>query len=747
MNHRAVLASILVGLAGACAGLLTGCQNASTMPAIVPPPPPSMPAPAPPPPPPPAITVTISPANVSVQVGLSVQFSAQVQNDPSSQGVTWSVCGSCTLNSICGPSCGTISSTGKYTAPPSLTDSGDAEDDVEVVASSVADPSKQASVTVMIAPAPTGISISPTQATVQLNKSQQFLAGGVPEGTVPAVTWAVSGTGCAGPSCGVIDSSGNYTSPPVAPNPPTVTVSATSVADSSVVSSATVTLGTNANNSKLAGPYAFLIYDNSPLEAIDTGGSNLIAGSFTADGNGNITGGVFDGTFTVFYITLWCGCSDAPITGGTYSIGPDNRGAVTLILGVSGTRYSLSFAVALDAFNSGIAGRGMVGAGISSGVGEVQEVGGTIARQDPTAFTNDAIAGDYAFILKSLVNQGFPYFGFNSFYTEKAVGRFTAGNGSLSAGQTDVLTFNQNQALPATPSTASFVGSFNVDARGRGTATMQFNGAGSPFSYFAFYVISSNELLFLETDGFPNSIYGTGTLLTGIALRQSGGPFTADSLQGAAVIYSGSAVTDDADFVYPPDAFEQTLGVHLAAFDGSGNLNGTSDFLDQNGVLTPTPFVGTYSVDAAGLGRGTLNLSGPQFPAGFSMAFYLVAPGEGFVLGLGTLESQTGGPFDNSSISGNYALERYDNFVSASGVVAADGVGDLSGTADGVDGNGAGMGATFTGIYSVSANGRGTVTTTPASGSPTNWILYIISPSKILLRTPVPFGIRATLAK
>ncbi len=732
MNHRAALPSILVALAGACAGLLTGCQSASPMPVS-----PSLP--------PPVISVTISPGSVSVQVGLSVQFTAQVQNDPSNRGVTWSVCGNCTFNSICGPGCGTINSTGKYTAPPALADSSDNEEAVEVVASSVADPSKQASVTVAITPAPTGISVSPTQATVQLNKSQQFLAGGVPEGTVPAVIWAVSGTGCGGPSCGVIDSSGNYTAPPVAPNPPTITVSATSVADSSVMSSAVVTLGANANNSKLAGPYAFLIFATA-LGDIDTGDVNLIAGSFTADGNGNITGGVFDGTFTVFFSTLGCGCSDAPIVGGTYSIGPDNRGAVTLILEVPGSSYSLSFAVALDAFNSGIAGRGMVGAGISSGIGEVQNVGGTIARQDATAFTNDAIAGDYAFMLKSPADQGFPYFGPNIFHTEKAVGRFTAGNGSLSAGQADILTFNQNQALPATPSTASFVGSYNVDSQGRGTATMQFNGAGAPFSNFAFFVISSNELLFLETDGFPNSLLGTGTLLTGLALRQTGGPFTTDSLQGAAVIYSGSAVTDDADFVFPPDT-EETLGVHLAAFDGSGNLNGTSDFLDQNGVLTPTPFLGTYSVDGVGLGRGTLNLSGPQFPAGFSTAFYLVAPGQGFVLGLGTLEPQTGGPFDNSSISGNYALERYDSSVSASGVVAADGVGDLSGTADGVDGNGAGMGATFTGIYSVSANGRGTITTTPASGSPTDWILYIISPSKILLRTPVPFGTRATLAK
>ena len=68
------------------------------------------------------------------------------------------------------------------------------------------------------------------------------------------------------------------------------------------------------------------------------------------------------------------------------------------------------------------------------------------------------------------------------------------------------------------------------------------------------------------------------------------------------------------------------------------------------------------------------------------------------------------------------------------GLLASDAAGNITGTVDSVDGNGAGMGATFTGSYSMGNNGRSTLTTTSDSGTKFNWILYIVSTSKVILR-------------
>jgi hypothetical protein len=65
------------------------------------------------------------------------------------------------------------------------------------------------------------------------------------------------------------------------------------------------------------------------------------------------------------------------------------------------------------------------------------------------------------------------------------------------------------------------------------------------------------------------------------------------------------------------------------------------------------------------------------------------------------------------------------------GVLAADGVGKLSGALTTKDGT-----QTFTGTYSVAASGRTTLSITPTSGSPSALVFYFVSPSKA-------FGVQA----
>jgi hypothetical protein len=65
-------------------------------------------------------------------------------------------------------------------------------------------------------------------------------------------------------------------------------------------------------------------------------------------------------------------------------------------------------------------------------------------------------------------------------------------------------------------------------------------------------------------------------------------------------------------------------------------------------------------------------------------------------------------------------------FSPASGVMSATGSGSLLGTSDCI----CGSDSHFSGSYSVDGNGRAMMTITPTSGSPSNWVFYLVSPSK-----------------
>jgi hypothetical protein len=93
---------------------------------------------------PPAVSVTVSPKTATVLLGGSKQFTAVVANSDSSD-VTWTL----SSTSCTGAACGTIDSTGLYTAPASLpvanvrtANVASTSIDITVTAASVADPTK-----------------------------------------------------------------------------------------------------------------------------------------------------------------------------------------------------------------------------------------------------------------------------------------------------------------------------------------------------------------------------------------------------------------------------------------------------------------------------------------------------------------------------------------------------------------------------------------------------------------------------
>ena len=132
------------------------------------------------------------------------------------------------------------------------------------------------------------------------------------------------------------------------------------------------------SDATLSGQYAFSM---SGTEDCSGQGSFFTrAGSFTADGKGRITTGLED--------TNTCtGVDTLDFTGGSYSIGDDGRGSLSLINSRT-TTYSIALAT------------GTQGAIIQTDVGATAN--GTFQRQTTSAFSNAAIQGGYVFDVKGV---------------------------------------------------------------------------------------------------------------------------------------------------------------------------------------------------------------------------------------------------------------------------------------------------------------------------------------------------------
>lgn len=182
---------------------------------------------------------------VIVQAGGTAQFTATVDNDPSNAGVNWTV--SCSP----GP-CGSVSPTPTpsgtqttYTAPPTPPPS---DLTVNITAASVTDPS--ASVLAIVHVLAITLSIAPGGALLPVNIAQQFTATVNNDPTNKGVTWTLAqgGTACS-PGCGTVaplsTASGSpttYTAPPTVPAKPLVTLTATSVTDTTQSAGITITV-------------------------------------------------------------------------------------------------------------------------------------------------------------------------------------------------------------------------------------------------------------------------------------------------------------------------------------------------------------------------------------------------------------------------------------------------------------------------------------------------------------------------
>jgi len=201
--------------------------------------------------PPPPISVSVSPTTASVGTGSGSQnFTATVQNDFATAGVTWSISGA----GCSGNTCGTLSNVAPtavtYTGPASIPNPAT----VTLTATSISDSTKTATATITVVPGVLSVAVTPKRAAVTMSVSQtvQFSATVHNDPSNSGVTWSVDGNNGGSATSGTVSATGLYT-PGTQPGVHTVT--ATAVANASVNTSSSVAV------TDLPGVYT---YHNDP---------------------------------------------------------------------------------------------------------------------------------------------------------------------------------------------------------------------------------------------------------------------------------------------------------------------------------------------------------------------------------------------------------------------------------------------------------------------------------------------------
>jgi large repetitive protein len=498
-------------------------------------------------------------------------------------------------------------------------------------------------------------------------------------GGVPPYTWSVTGNPSwlsIDPTTGVL--SGTPTATGVFPFTVTVKDSESPVVSVSAGLSISIAAQNCTNDSTLTGNYAFV---TSGWSSVSTATS--VAGSFVADGLGNISSGLID---SVDQGALSARAVSGTLTG-TYCVASDNLATINVTYSGALTGKN-TLVAALDSAD----GNGQ----IISYDGSALKVAGLLRQQDTSAFLTSKITGNYAYGL-----IGADQFG-NRF---GMAGEFASdGKGNL-GGEDDT---NDGGALQ---SGLTFIASdFAIASTGRGTATIAFSTGNTSF---VFYVVSSSEMLMMAFDTST-----TPLTLAGQVLQQSGTLFTDASLDGTSVLELQSLGTT---------GNKPTASVGLFATTGNAATYTLSADQNQAGVMSTVSQSGTFLVTSHG--RVQLTPSG----GGTAPIFYLIGPNRAFAIGTGVgvdfglLQPQTGSTFSDGSLSGIYlggsqpgqsvnVGEEVDSFDST-------GQGTLSGTSD-TNSAGGPQTSAISDSYTVSLNGRAVVS---QGGTPVLY-LYLVSP-------------------
>ncbi len=627
--------------------------------------------------PPASVGIHIAPDSLSVAVNQSAQIVATVFNS-ANPVVVWQV------NGVIGGDAtnGKISSTGLYTAP-ALIPSPAA---VKVIAIPQADSSQSAQVMLtVVASSSSPVTVSPVSAVLDAGSAYTFAAA-IHGTQTTAVTWQVNGVPGGDATHGTISSSGLYTATLNPPPTGGVTVTAVDPAGAGSGDSAATVVFSNAS---LHGAYAF------SLSGADSRGFLAAAGSFTADGKGNITGGLEDVNSRTGVTT------SVAFTGGSF-VFPEGRGVIFIRFPGDVAVWNIALVNDQHAVLSRASGAGASG--------PLSVVTGSLDRQDASAFNVAALNGNYVA----------SFFGVDATSGNLRQASILAADG---AGAITNGVLDQNDAGVSATSLPISNATYTLASTGRGT--LSFTASGTTQT-FAIYAVNPNEFKAVETD--------SGVAVVGELNRQASGPFSNAALNG------GYAFTVDGTTANGAYALG---GVFTA--NGAGAL--TSGIFDENDAGTVTSAFSSTSASyaVAANGRATASMA-LNDNTGRTLNFVLYPKADGSVamldidsnviLAAGQAMPQTG-PFAASSLDGAFALNWNGTLFSTPPAVE-----DITGVLVGASGSlgvildvstfnskaGFTQTASASGPLTVAPNGRGTAALLEANSKvPLTQALYLVN--------------------
>jgi hypothetical protein len=559
------------------------------------------------------IAVTPS-GTIPVDIGKSTTITAIVVGDSSAEGVTWGISGPGTLSNQ-------TTSTVTYNAPASGVGAGS-----YVTAYSVAAPTQYFISTILLTALPSFVTTTMPSGTAgaAYDNIVTMTAG------APPFAWSVV-SGSLPP--GLSYSVGSLESLQIEGNPTTpgtynFTLEATDSTGGSAKQALSIVInpapsgnafraqlmqnpafkalsGDGSNNPLLSGKYAFLFGGkNNGTAAV------AVAGSFSADGAGNITGGIADrngpkGPQTALGFT------------GTYNVGADHLGIMMVNFG-DGSSAAYALAASAEGGARFIEFDDLNGNG-TRGAGE-------IAKQDSSAFAMAKLAGNYVFALNGNDVNSQPM---------AMAGTFAAGtSGAINGASLGVAQSTRDKSSSAAGS-LPISGAYSVDVMGRGMASLNIsgpNGFASGSLNLSFTVVSANEWFAVETDsaGKPvlSGIVRTGTSAgaavaigtssvyplnegTAIELDRGGNPSVRFTAASPAQTFSANSFSNI--LAGATDLLGNTFDTENLAsanFDGSGNLSLEGASSTSAGLQLVSTQKGTYSVSGSSMSLDNVLING-----------------------------------------------------------------------------------------------------------------------------------------
>lgn len=483
---------------------------------------------------------------------------------------------------------------------------------------------------------------------------------------------------------------------------------------------ATGTLSITVSNlTLLSGNYAFEFNGFT-----STGSAVAVAGSFTADGKGNLTSGVEDVNST----------SVAPknqIFTGAYTLGANNRGVLTF----SSLTGSPAYSFALN--GTGVRGR-MIEFDSSGTRGS-----GDLEQRSVSTCTSTTFNGNYAF---GLVGQQIAVSGISTAGPDVIVGSFTAAAavppgtaGAIGPGELDA-----NTPVRVTTQDQTLTGGFQATSQATRCSMSLVSTVGT--MNFSVYPVSTSESFLVETD----TVNSTAPFLTaGTIQQQIGAPFTG----AAGSTFTATSVAALTGFAPSGNTYVPDVAVAVMVGTASSSF-GMAALENQGGtVINYAPFQANF-VEADTYGRVSTSI----VTTPFSPVFYMINQNTAFCVGellsqtsqpnpfFGVFQPQSAAPFDASSIA--------STFVEGTGAPAAAAVPDISGSVSLADittttGNLTGTqdqstslantsGQNVVGTYDITSSTSGTGTTALTQPATLDGAFVIVSPDEVMMITTTP---------